>query len=494
MNKMIRLLLMMLVVPLAASAQFQFADVFPPDSSATNSHGIAVDNDGNVWNGPYYSILINDGAERINPVYIYDENGVEVEFSPIVGSMTGDSLLRFGPITGINKGPDGNIYIASHGFRTTVDTTGAIVGGVWNSSTAFIHVIDPSTGEGVEVAEVKYMRTETASHAPNRPAITEDGFVAVSFVFPGSPIVIFDPSDNWNVLNTLTTEKTGFSRTLEVTGDGSKVFNPNTEPYTEGGAPGHIQVWEGEVFGEYAITSPLAVGTDPGAIARYPNSDLIFFSGGGSGNAELGGTLFKGDRFYGANINTGTIVTSFDWNYAEGEPYKTPRAMAFSDDGQSAYVASFTSGVGAIQKFDLAGEINDNVVSVKFTVNTATIPDTVTVNDLVQIRGAVNGAEQDSYFGQTINWGDGSITLSNAGGDYWTTNVSMAPGDELQYKFYTAKDVEGTMTDHVGGGWEGGDNKVYTVPEDAEGMIELPVIYFNREAPFESKEPDSIAV
>jgi hypothetical protein len=84
--------------------------------------------------------------------------------------------------------------------------------------------------------------------------------------------------------------------------------------------------------------------------------------------------------------------------------------------------------------------------------------------------------------------------MSNAGGDYWTSNVSMAPGDTLTYKFYTAKDVEGTMTDHVGGGWEGGDNKSYIVPEDAEGSIELPVIYFNRTTPFESKEPDSIAV
>ena len=50
MNKMIRLLLIMLVVPLVASAQFEFAEVFPADSSATNSHGMAVDNDGNVWN------------------------------------------------------------------------------------------------------------------------------------------------------------------------------------------------------------------------------------------------------------------------------------------------------------------------------------------------------------------------------------------------------------------------------------------------------------
>src|SRR5690606_14426234 len=126
--------------------------------------------------------------------------------------------------------------------------------------------------------------------------------------------------------------------------------------------------------------------------------------------------------------------------------------MAFSDDGQTAYVGTFTTdnAFSGVQKFNLEGEISTEAVTVRFMVNTATIPDTVTVNDLVQIRGTVNGAEQDNYFGQTINWGDGSITLQNAGGDYWTTNLTMAPGDELTYKLYTAKEVDGSREDHVG--------------------------------------------
>jgi len=496
MNKMIRLLLMLLAFPLVASAQFQFANVFPADSSASNSHGIVVDGDGNVWNAPYFSSLINEDAERINPVFIYDENGAQLDFSPIIGTTTGDSLLRFGPITGINKGADGNIYVASHGFRTTAAAEGSVVGGDWVSNTAFIHVINPETGEGIEVVEVKYMRTETFAHAPNRPAVTEDGFVALSFVFPASPIVILDPSDEWNVLNTVTSDKTGFSRTLEVSADGSKIFNPNTEAYVAGGAPGHIQVYQADdVFSEYSIGMPLAVGADPGAIARYPNSDLVFFSGNGVGNAPTGGSLYEANRYYGVNINNGATVTTFDWDYAaETDPYKIPRGLAFSDDGMTAYASSFTNGPGAIQKFGLDGELNADVVSVRFMVNTATIPDTVTVNDLVQIRGAVNGAEQENYFGQTINWGSGSITMQNAGGDYWAANVTMAPGDELAYKIYTAKSVEGELEDHVGGGWESGDNKIFTVPEDAEGTIEVPLFYFNRTQPFDSKLPDSVAV
>jgi len=492
---------MLLAFPLVASAQFQFANVFPADSSAINSHGIVVDRDGNVWNAPYFSVLINEGAERINPVHIYDENGVQLDFSPLIGTTTGDSLLRFGPITGVNKGADGNIYIASHGFRTTAAAAGSVIGNVWVSNTSFIHVIDPETGEGIEVVEVKYMRTETAAHAPNRPAVTEDGYVALSFVFPASPIVILDPSDEWNVLNTITTDKTGFSRTLEISADGSKIFNPNTNAYTEGGAPGHIQVWEADdVFSEYTLGMPLAVGTDPGSIARYPNSDLIFFSGAGSGNAPLGGTLFTPNRYYGVNINNGATVTTFDWDYAnETDPYKIPRGLAFSDDGQTAYASSFTNGAGAIQKFSLEGELNADVVSVRFMVNTATIPDTVRAGDLVQIRGAVKPAgasdyaEQSNYFGQTINWGSGSAKLQNAGGDYWAANLTMAPGDTLKYKIYTAKTVDGESRDHTGGGWEGGSDKFFGVPADAQGTVDIPVIFFNRTAPFESVE-DSIAL
>jgi hypothetical protein len=494
-------LLIFILIPLGLSAQFHFANVFPIDSSAINSHGIVVDKFNNVWNAPYLSVLINGNTERINPAYIYDENGVQLDFSPIYGAEIDGEFVRFGPITGVNKGADGNIYVSVHGFRTTAAPTDAapnpIIGNVWNQTKGYIYVLDATDGSLIERVDVTYMRTETAAHAPNRPAVTEDGYVALSFVFPASPIVILDPSDEWNVLNVITTDKTGFSRKLEITADGRKIFNPNTEPYTEGGAPGHIQVWEADdVFSEYTLGMPLAVGTDPGAIARYPtNPNLLFFSGAGTGNSPYGGSLFEPNRYYGVNINTGAIVSTFDWNYAsEGDPYKTPRGLAFSDDGQTAYVTSFTQGPGAIQKFTLEGELNADAVSVRFMVNTATIPDTVRAGDIVQIRGSVKRAgdtefrELDNYFGKSITWDDRSVKLNSIGGDYWSTSLSMAPGDELRYKLYTAKSVDGEMRDHTGGGWESVDDQFYTVAADAQGTIDVPLIYFNREAPFESRD------
>lgn len=134
-------------------------------------------------------------------------------------------------------------------------------------------------------------------------------------------------------------------------------------------------------------------------------------------------------------------------------------------------------------------------VNVKFTVNTASIRDTVKSTDLVQIRGVVNNSEQTNYFGQTINWGSSSIALQNAGGDYWTRTLILKPGDVLKYKIYTGKPgaEAGSIVDHSTGGWEGGDDKFYTVPADATGDIVVPTFFFNRVVPFESK-PDSVGI
>jgi hypothetical protein len=148
-----------------------------------------------------------------------------------------------------------------------------------------------------------------------------------------------------------------------------------------------------------------------------------------------------------------------------------------------------------IASYDISAFVPADPVTVKFTVNTSTIRDTVGVNDLVQIRGVVNNQERVQYFGQNFNWGSSSLALANAGGDYWSANVKLQPGDVLKYKIYTAKrGPDGAWVDHATGGWEGGDDKFYTVPSDASGMITLPVIFYNRTNPIAHSKVDTIAV
>ncbi|MEB3209687.1 MAG: DUF4623 domain-containing protein, partial [Synechococcus sp.] len=146
-----------------------------------------------------------------------------------------------------------------------------------------------------------------------------------------------------------------------------------------------------------------------------------------------------------------------------------------------------------IASYDIS-ELLKPYVNVKFTVNTATIRDTVQSTDLVQIRGVVNGLEHESYLGQTFNWGSGSVRLDNAGGDYWSMNLRLHPGDELRYKIYTAKrDGSDGWIDHSGGGWESSDEQIFTVPLDAGSEYVAPIVYFNRVLPFEPKT-DSVAL
>lgn len=153
-----------------------------------------------------------------------------------------------------------------------------------------------------------------------------------------------------------------------------------------------------------------------------------------------------------------------------------------------------------IASYDISAFVPADPVTVKFTVNTSTIRDTVGVNDLVQIRGVVNGSDKTNYFGQNFNWGSTSTVLTNVGGDYWSANLKLAPGDVLTYKIYTAKrGADGNWTDHATGGWESNSplpsgNYELTVPANATGTITEPLIFFNRTNPLAHSKPDTIAV
>jgi photosystem II stability/assembly factor-like uncharacterized protein len=83
---------------------------------------------------------------------------------------------------------------------------------------------------------------------------------------------------------------------------------------------------------------------------------------------------------------------------------------------------------------------------VTFTVNTATVPDTLpVVGQTMQIRGGVNHAGGIS----PITWGnDAQNVMTQVGGDYWSKTMQMQVGDTLRYKY--------VVTYASGTGWEQG--------------------------------------
>lgn len=117
-------------------------------------------------------------------------------------------------------------------------------------------------------------------------------------------------------------------------------------------------------------------------------------------------------------------------------------------------------------------------ITVTFVINTSTVNDTLSVDDVVQIRGSINGAEDQ------INWGSTSAQATNVGGDYWELDLELNPGDEVVYKVWVGS------TDEDGMGYDGGwelnnpdpetNDYHFTVPEDATGNIRTDVIYVAR--------------
>ncbi|MEN9838736.1 MAG: hypothetical protein RL177_215 [Bacteroidota bacterium] len=382
MTKTLRLLFAFMLIPIGASAQWQFQSVFPDTSGGKTSpitntaHGIAVDGQGKVWVGPYNSSLvpftypegITSTTARRNMVRVFNTDGTEASFSPLYGSMVGDTLMKFAPITGLTSDADGNIYIAVHGYRIASAPTATTRddGGIWRSDRAFIHKYAPNGTliRVYDVTEVRVAATPTAlqvAHAPNSPGVTTDGNIAVSYVFGGSPIKIYDGTTG-AVITTVTAAKRGFSRSFAITPDGNRLLSPNS------GDGGMIDEWVSPdgVFGEYKrdSTRALGLGMQAGAVVYYPGG-ILYASAAGIGNNPDALAPWNSTRTYGLSVNSGRAVDSLRWQYAEGATaFVIPRSMAVSADGLTMYLGTFSTGVPAVQKFTRASQTSvdrDNV-------------------------------------------------------------------------------------------------------------------------------------
>lgn len=138
---------------------------------------------------------------------------------------------------------------------------------------------------------------------------------------------------------------------------------------------------------------------------------------------------------------------------------------------------------------------NTDPVKVTFTVNMATLLDTLQEYHTVQIKGAPVGADgANTGLGSIITWDTGSLEMTNIGGDYWQASFDMSPGDVLNYKFWAGVDSETPLINGTEQGWESGDNNVFALPANAAGDTVLPVQWYEtRMKPFESKT-DSVGI
>jgi hypothetical protein len=150
----------------------------------------------------------------------------------------------------------------------------------------------------------------------------------------------------------------------------------------------------------------------------------------------------------------------------------------------------------------LAAPDADAQRNVTLRLNTASIPDTVDVNDFVEVRGGLVDTSTPNTLpdGNILDWNAAStIEPMNIGGDYWEVSFQIPDNQAMQFKFWNGEDQDTPIGD-----WENDSNLESNNYEIAAGTgdVTRDLHYFNKTGmdqpydwrPFEPSGPDSVAV
>ncbi|MGB3544904.1 T9SS type A sorting domain-containing protein [Rubrivirga sp.] len=362
------LLLFAAAFPMTASAQWNFDTVFPSDTLETDGNGmqgVAVDGDGKVWLqpfGPTDSVQVaglNDTFQPVRVLHVFNPDGTEASFSPVKfiefedgvtprDTLGGELLINasgerewFTSSTrsgrGLRAGPDGNIYV---------------------SQDQYLYKLNSDTGEGIARAFIP----TTEYCALTQVSLDDNGNVYTAPVCPAAGAAIRQYDSNLNFIANAVAEASNFSRTTLVSPDGNTLFDTAFEnPFT-------IVYQRPDEFSEFDSIGVTLAGLRVESTAINPSTGRYWFSAGNPLNlpnqyinpadSTLLETNFSETTWYAYNFDD-----LFD---ADGNPVLTPtpvdslkysepgagrpRGLAFSPDGDTAYVVLF-SAAGAVQRF-----------------------------------------------------------------------------------------------------------------------------------------------
>ncbi|MFH0734913.1 MAG: T9SS type A sorting domain-containing protein [bacterium] len=393
-------------------AQFTYQGVFPPPSPDTlkfQTHGMAVDPDGKVWVNSYSkldSVFTAGGVKvLVSAIYVYNADGTPASFSPIrilTKDGVSDTLKGNGRGMGVDK--DGNVLHSQSGPN-------------------MLYKINYLTGE--------LMAKATMPSSPTAAMGDANGNIYCACVVPGNPLIMFD--SDLNVLLNGIDATVGYSRAFAISSDGNTV-------YWAGYDKGNIKVYtRASEFDQFALADSIAEGAKAESFNWDKKNKSLWFSAGSVNDPPF--NMFTKGSWYAYDFANKTVIDSFKLNFGSYSLEARPRAIVFSNDGNTAYVGTFgVAGFPAVQVFTR----DITPTSVTFNVNMS-----------VQITNSTFDPATGHVYvaGSFTDWGTSQLEMTDPDADkiYSVTVPNLEPGTRTSFKYRN------------GEGWENDPNREYVV-------------------------------
>lgn len=332
MSKYLLFIFVFFVLTISLSAQWTNTGRFPADTPTDtllgDGHAVAVDPDGKVWASAYGyqdSVQQGDGTwAQTRLIYVFNADGTPAAFSPLQilqGNGVQDTLWY--STRGMKEDHEGNILYMT-GWPT-------------------MYRLDYKTGAVLNKVDLDVAATMTS---PTAPGVDNNGNIYIEPVLPGEPIQMYDK--DFNYLGNALDATTAYARTTEVSPDGLDLY---VMAYT---APGIYIYHRADEFSAFELSDSL-LGFKTEAANWNPATGRLWASSGTAGYADpglFGNYQLTSQGYYEIDVAAKTLTDSLFWVVEGGDPAaERQRGIAFSPDGQTAYLVAFGgAGYSLIQK------------------------------------------------------------------------------------------------------------------------------------------------
>lgn len=331
-------ILFFVLLSVTAIAQWDYLGPWPDAEYKGGSHGVVVDPDGKIWQASYYrSNWVTPSNDTIlaTPIYVFNSDGSLIDVIGIV--TTGGVIDTLGNATstsgtrGLAKDESGNILWCASG-------PGRII------------KIDYQTRQGI--ARHDFIEGEIGS-SPTKPGVGSDGTIFVGPVVgnenPDSKIIMFDP--NLNNIGIAVEGPPAIARAMEVASDGLAIY---WTVFTGDHQGMYIYTRPSE-FDPFVLADSVLEGMSIESVAWNPATGNLWVS-----NDSRGTGPYTHLTWYEFDVTSKTLVDSFTLAPPDpGASDELPRALAFSNNGATAYVGLFGTAFDRIYRFDNLTSVDD---------------------------------------------------------------------------------------------------------------------------------------